>query len=258
MNITLITGATKGLGKELAKLYLKDGNDCLLISSNINNLKETKEELQKEYKDRYIDIYEADLSDTTTYKKIVEYVKEKGYFVNNLVNSAGFGDCHDLKDMDPEFNVKLNNVNCNALYYLTQAFGKIMLERNEGHIINVSSIAGFVPGPFMCTYHASKAYVLNLGDALAREFKGTNVKILTLCPGPFESNFVAVAHNDYTFKKIKPKTAKEVAEYGYKMSLKGKSLKVVGFKNKITVFLPRFFSHKFVANISATQIKNTK
>ena len=75
---------------------------------------------------------------------------------------------------------------------------------------------------------------------------------------PFESNFVAVAHNDYTFKKIKPKTAKEVAEYGYKMSLKGKSLKVVGFKNKITVFLPRFFSHKFVANISATQIKNTK
>ena len=258
MKITLITGATKGLGKEFTKLYLNEGCDVLLVSSSKERLTQTKEELNKEYPERFIDFYEADLSDTSTYKGLVEYTKEKDYFVNNLLNCAGFGDRCDLKDMDPELQVKLNNVNVNALFYFTQAFSKIMLEKNEGHIINISSIAGFVPGPFMCTYHASKAYVLNLGEALMREFKGTNVKILTLCPGPFESNFVAVAHNDYTFKKIKPKTAKEVAEYGYKMSKKGKWLKVVGFGNKITVFLPRFFSRKFVSNISAGQIKSLK
>ena len=79
------------------------------------------------------------------YEALFELVKEKDYFVNNLLNCAGFGDRCDLKDMDPELQVKLNNVNVNALFYFTQAFSKIMLEKNEGHIINVSSIAGFVP-----------------------------------------------------------------------------------------------------------------
>ena len=78
-----------------------------------------------------------------------------------------------------------------------------MLENNEGHIINVASIAAFMPGPFMCTYHATKAYLLLLGEAISYEIRKSNVKLLTLCPGPFLSEFVKKAHNDYTFKKIK-------------------------------------------------------
>lgn len=253
--ITFITGASSGLGKEFAKLYYKDGNDLLLIGSNRDRLEKAAEEIKKERADGFIDLFTADLSETEGCKKAFEYTVEKDYFVNNLVNSAGFGDRTDFKELDIDNNIKLNHVNCDAVLYFTRVFLDNMLKNGEGHIINVSSIAGFVPGPFMATYHASKAYVLNLGEALARELKSTPVKILTLCPGPFESGFVAKAHNDYTFSKIKPITARQVAEYGYRMSLKGKTMKVVGAGNKLTCFAPRFFPRKFVAGVSAGQIK---
>ena len=130
-----------------------------------------------------------------------------------------------------------------------------MLKHNEGHIINVGSIAGFVPGPYMCTYHACKGYVLLLGEAISYELRKTNVKLLTLCPGPFLSNFVKLAHNDYTFQKIKPISAEEVAKFAYKKSLKGKSLAIVGFKNKLTVFASRFVPRSFVTKTSAKTMK---
>ena len=130
-----------------------------------------------------------------------------------------------------------------------------MLEKNCGEILNVGSIAGFVPGPYMCTYHSTKAYVLNFGQAVSHELRKTKIKFLTLCPGPFESGFVAKAKNDYTFSKIKPIPAIKVAEYGYKMLQKRKRVAVVGFKNKVTVFAPRFFTNKFVCSVSAKTLK---
>lgn len=252
---TLITGAAGGLGKEFANCYLKDQNNLLLVDNNLEGLKEVKEELIKLNVGNKIDILKADLSNRNELTKVFEYTKEKNYFVNNLVNAAGFGDCTDFKDMEINKQLAMVDVNCNALLYFTRVFLDEMLKQNEGHIINISSIAGYVPGPYMCTYHASKSFVLNFGESIAYELRKTNVKILTLCPGPFLSKFVSEAHNDYTFKKIKPVTAKTVAEYGYKCSKKGKTLKIVGVKNKITCFLPRFFSRKFVAKISAKNIK---
>lgn len=252
---TLITGAAGGLGKEFANCYLKDHNNLLLIDNNLEGLKEVKEELIKLNLGNKIDILKADLSNRNELIKVFEYTKEKDYFINNLVNAAGFGDCTDFKDMEINKQLAMVDVNCNALLYFTRVFLDEMLKQNEGHIINISSIAGYVPGPYMCTYHASKSFVLNFGESIAYELRKTNVKILTLCPGPFLSKFVSEAHNDYTFKKIKPVTAKTVAEYGYKCSKKGKTLKIVGGKNKITCFLPRFFSRKFVAKISAKNIK---
>ena len=133
-----------------------------------------------------------------------------------------------------------------------------MLENNEGHIINVASIAGFVPGPYMCTYHACKSYVVLLGEAISYELRKTNVKLLTLCPGPFLSNFVKLAHNDYTFQKIKPISSEAVAKFAYKKSLKGKTLAIVGFKNKLTVFASRFVPRSFVAKTSAKTMKKEK
>ena len=254
MNITLITGATGGLGKAFCKLFAKDKNNILLVATNEEKLSALKGELEKEYGVN-VDYIKADLSDINECKKIFNYTKEKGYFVNNLVNNAGFGDRTDFKDMDVDLQIKMINVNCSALTYFTRVFLTDMLEKNEGHIINVSSIAGFVPGPYMCTYHATKSYVLNLGESVAHEIRKTKVKLLTLCPGPFESGFVAKAGNDYTFAKIKPVSADKVAEYGYKKSLKGKSVAVVGFGNKVTVFAPRFVSRKFVASTSAKTLK---
>lgn len=107
----------------------------------------------------------------------------------------------------------------------------------------------------MATYHASKSFVLILGESISYELRKTNVKLLTLCPGPFLSNFVEKAHNDYTFKKIKPIKASEVAAFGYKKSLKGKSLAIVGFKNRFTILLSKFAPRKMVVSTAAKTMK---
>ena len=255
---TLITGGTNGLGFEFAKLYAKDHNNILIIGRNQDKIDQKITELKTEFQDVDIIGFKANLVNIEECKKVYEFTKNKDLFINNLVNAAGFGDCTDFKDMDIDLQIELNHVNVDAVLYFTNVYIKEMLKQNEGHIINVSSIAAFFPGPYMTTYHASKAYVLNLGEAIAEEIKKTSVKILTLCPGPFESGFVEKAHNDYTFSKIKPITAKEVAQYGYKMSLNGKRMKIVGFKNKITCFLPRFFSRKFMALMSQKNLKDLK
>ena len=188
-------------------------------------------------------------------QKVYNYTVEKDYFVNNLVNSAGFGDRCDFKDMNIDKQLAMTDVDCNALLYFTKVFLDKMLEKNEGHIINIASIAAFMSGPFMCTYHACKAFVLLLGEAISYEIRKTNVKLLTLCPGPFLSEFVKKAHNDYTFKKIKPVTALKVAQFGYKKSQQGKCIAVVGFKNRLTVFACRFFPRKMVTMVSAKNMK---
>ena len=157
--------------------------------------------------------------------------------------------------MNIDKQLTMTNVDCNALLYFTKVFLDDMLVRNEGHIINISSIAGFMPGPYMCTYHACKSYVLLLGEAISYEIRKTNVKLLTLCPGPFISSFVKEAHNDYTFTKITPVSAKAVALYGYKKSQKRKKVAIVGFKNKLIVFATRFFPRSFITSISAKNIK---
>ena len=258
MKITLITGAANGLGKSFAKLYAKDNNNLLLIDIDENSLNETINELKKDFPNILIDSLIVDLNKVEELKKVYDYTLEKDYFVNNLVNSAGFGDRCDFIDMDIDKQIAMTNVDCNALLYFTRVFLDNMLKNDEGHIINISSIAGFLPGPYMCTYHACKGYVLLLGEAISYEIRKTNVKLLTLCPGPFMSKFVEKAHNDYTFSKIKPISSDKVAEYGYKKSLKGKSLAIVGFKNKLTILASKFAPRKLVTSSSAKTMKKEK
>lgn len=255
MKITFITGAANGLGKEFAVLYGKDHNNLLLVDIDEVALASVKEELGNMYPDIYIDTIVADLAKEEELKRVYAYTVEKGYFVNNVVNAAGFGDRCDFKDMDIDKQLKMTYVDCNAVLYFTKVFLDEMLKQDEGHIINVASIAAFMPAPYMCTYHACKSYVLLLGEAISYEIRKTNVKLLTLCPGPFLSKFVELAHNDYTFKKIKPIKASQVAEFGYKKSLKGKSLAIVGFKNRLTIFASRFAPRSFVTATSAKTMK---
>lgn len=254
MNVTFITGATGGLGVAFANIYAREKHNLLLVSTSENKLKDLKNEIENKY-GVTADYITADLSQINECKKVFDYTQEKGYFVNNLINGAGFGDRTDFKDMDVDLQIKMVNVNCNALLYFTRVFLTDMLKNNEGRIINVGSIAGFVPGPYMCTYHATKAFVLNLGESIAHEIRKSKVRLLTLCPGPFVSGFVGKAGNDYTFQKIKPVPAEKVAEFAYKKSLKGKRVAVYGCGNKLTVFAPRFFSRKFVASVSAGTLK---
>lgn len=254
MKITLITGAANGLGYEFAGIYAEENNNLLLVDIDEAKLLEKSSELKAKF-NVTIDYIVADLSNKDELKKVYNYTLEKDYFVNNLVNCAGFGDRCDFVDMNVDKQLAMTDVDCNALLYFTKVFLDKMLKNNEGHIINVASIAAFMPGPFMCTYHACKAFVLLLGEAISYEIRKTNVKLLTLCPGPFLSEFVKKAHNDYTFKKIKPISALKVAQFGYKKSIKGKSLAIVGLKNRLTVFACRFFHRKMVTMVSAKNMK---
>ena len=251
---TLITGGASGLGLELAKLFAKDGNNIFLVSSNQNNLDKAKIELLEEYKIE-IETLALDLSNPDNFNRVKEYTDKHEIFVSNLVNCAGFGDRTDFIDMDISKQIKMVELNCNAPMYLMHAYLKDMLNAKEGHILNISSIAAFVPGPYMVTYHASKAFLNNISLGIERELRGTNVKLTTICPGPFESGFVSKAGNDYTFSKIKPVSASKVADISYKAFKKNKSLVVIGFKNKLMMFLTRLAPIKFVTNTSASQIK---
>ena len=253
---TLITCASSGLGFELAKLFAKDKNNLLLISSNINNLEHAKEELKKEV-DVDIKVLAVDLSNPNNFILVKEFTDSNNMFISNLVNCAGFGDRTDFVEMDIDKQIKMVELNCNAPMYLMHTYLEDMIEAKEGHILNISSIAAFVPGPYMCTYHASKAFLTNLSEGIARELKGTGVKLTTVCPGPFESGFVSKAGNEYTFSKIKPMSAQKVAEISYKCLKKNKSFKVIGFKNRVMMFLTRLAPRKLVTNTSASQIKKS-
>lgn len=254
-NATFVTGSASGLGFELAKLFGSEKHDLVLVDMNEEGLMKAKEEIHKENPSITIYTFKANLGNKEEMKKAFEFTKENDLFIDNLVNAAGFGDRCDFKEMDIDKQLLMTEVNCNAVLYFTRVFLDDMLKNNTGHIINVSSIAGFLPGPYMCTYHATKGFVLLLGESISRELKGTDVHLLTLCPGPFKSNFVKLAHNDYTFSKIKPVTAKTVAEFAYAKSKKNKTLAIVGFKNRCTIFFSRFFSRKFVTNQSAKTMK---
>ena len=255
MNITFITGAANGLGESFAKLYAKDNQNLLLVDIDETNLLRVKKELEKLNPNIIIETLKADLTKVDELKRVYQYTVDKDYFVNNLVNCAGFGEQEDFIKMNIDKQIAMTNLNCNALLYFTRVFLDKMKENDEGHIINISSIAGFLPGPYMCTYHATKAYVLLLGEAISYELRKTNVKLLTLCPGPFLSEFVKKAHNDYTFSKIKPITSDKVSLFGYKKSKKGKSLAIVGFKNRLTIFLAKLAPRKFVTSSSAKTMK---
>ena len=252
---TLITGAGSGLGKEFALLSASKGNNVVLVDINKEAILSVKEEIQKKNPSVEVFTFVADLSKEDTYAGVLNFTKENVLFINNLVNCAGFGDCKDFKDMEVYKQIAMTNVCCNALLYFSRVYLDDMLANKEGHIINVCSIAGLYPGPYMCTYHAVKGYVYNLSSAISFELRNTNIKCLTLCPGPFNSKFVSEAHNDFTFKKKKPLEAKEVAQIGYTQSMKGKDFYIIGKGNRFQYFMSRFVTRKTLLKTSAKTLK---
>lgn len=251
---TLITGGASGLGLDLSRLFANDGHNLFLVSSNIKNLEAAKKEIEEKYKVQ-VEILATDLTEPSNFKKVKEYTDAHEMDIDILINCAGFGDRCDFKDMDIDKQIKMVELNCNCPMYLMNVYLQGMLKNNEGHIINIASIASFFPGPYMTTYHASKAFLLNISEAVERELKGTNVHLTTICPGPFESNFVSKAHNDYTFKKIKPLPSSKVADITFSAYKKKKSLIIIGTKNKFLIFATRFAPRKFVTAGSAKNLK---
>lgn len=260
MKTVLITGASSGIGYEFAKIYAKNGHNLVIVARNKDKLEILKKEILKKIsKDIKVSVFETDLSKGNAAKGLYNRIKSNGLKIDILVNNAGIGIYGRFSEFD-EKTMKKNdmmiNLNIKTVVELTSMFLNDMLESGNGGILNVSSIAAFMPGPLMSTYYASKAFVQSFTEAVREEVKndvrGKNIKISALCPGPTDTGFEKSSNlsESSLFEKIKVMTAKEVAEIGYKEFQKGKAVIIPGIFNKIAVFGTRFLSRKFIARMA--------
>lgn len=250
LETVLVTGASSGIGLELARCFAADGSRLVLIARNTSALKQLAQELRAKYKVEPI-VLTADLSLPETPGKIFSELKGRGITVDILVNNAGFG-AHGLFSKLPlQRQLEMIQVNVAALTELTGLFLSGMVERRRGGVLNVASVAGFVPGPGMAVYYASKAFVLSFTEALASELAGAGVKVTALCPGPTETNFFKVAHvNNAILVRVANMTSKEVAIHGHRTFRSGRVVVVPGWRNRLLVLLVRFTPRLLVRSIT--------
>lgn len=235
--IALITGASSGIGRDMARILNNLNYDIIITARNEESLKEIKKELNEKNNNK-VDIYLADLSKEEECLKLYNEVKEKYQNIDLLINNAGFGLCGKMINTDLETEIKMIDTNIKAVHILTKMFLKDMVQRDSGRILNVASVAAFMAGPLMATYYASKNYVLRFSQAIKEELKKdkSNVKISVLCPGPVNTNFNKVANVKFALKSL---SSEYVAKYAINKTLKGKFLIIPGWKIKIARFLSK-------------------
>jgi short-subunit dehydrogenase len=242
----LITGASSGIGLELAKCFAADGCKLILVARNSVALENLAEELRRENKIEAI-VFPADLSLPETPKRIFQVLSAQKISVDILVNNAGFGLHEAFANLPLQRQLEMIQVNVAALTELTGLFLTSMITRKRGGILNVASVAGFLPGPNMAVYYASKAFVLSFTEALAEELGGTGLAISALCPGATETNFSQIARGHKSRKSRTSKmSAEQVAQYGHKAFRKKQVVAIPGFQNRFLVFLTRILPRHFV------------
>ena len=252
MNKTaLISGATSGIGYELAYIHAKQGGNLVLVARSKDKLELIKQDLEDKYKiSAYI--IAKDLSIKDSPKDVYDEVIKNNITVDYLINNAGFGIFAFFSDNDWKKVEQMITLNITALTHLTNLFVKDMIKRGNGKIMNVASTAAFQPGPTMAVYYASKAYVLSFSEAISNELKNTGVTVTTLCPGPTTSGFQEAAsmHESRLVKGRILATSKAVAEYGYNAMLKGKSVAIYGILNYLVANSVRFFPRSAVLKMT--------
>ncbi len=240
---TLITGGNSGIGLELARLAAADGRDLILVARNACSLDAAAAELA-----RSVTVHSilCDLGQPGAANDVYQQAQMLGAQVDCLINNAGFGDYGCFATADLARQESMIGVNVTALTALTRLFLPAMLERGRGHILNVASVTGFLPGPLMSVYFATKHYVLAFSESLIQELRGSGVTVTALCPPPVRSSFAGAAllppANYMATTKVTPA---EVANYGYRMMKLGKPIAVHTLRYKLlTSFLiritPRF------------------
>lgn len=238
----LITGASSGIGLDMARYLATKKVELILVARNKEKLEEIQESLPTK-----VTIIVADLSNEQKVKELYVLVKKEN--IDILINNAGFGAFGDFTDIDLNRELEMIDVNIRAVHVLTKFILRDMEKKQSGYILNVASSAGFIPGPLMATYYATKAYVYHLTEAIAEEqrVKKTGVKISCLCPGPVATNFQNVA--DVRFI-VKPLPSSYVAKYAIDEMFKGKLCIVPGFKMKFVKFCERFVSDRLMVKLA--------
>ncbi|MBN4057827.1 SDR family oxidoreductase [Olleya sp. AH-315-K02] len=244
----LVTGAASGLGFQFSLLLAKDSYNLILIDIDAKNLEYAQKRIQKNYNIN-VQILVKDLSKPNIAQEIFEHVEEIP--IDILINNAGFGLFGAFSDTKWQRESEMLNLHINTTTQLTKLFLKGMVIRGNGKILNISSLAAFLPGPLMAIYYASKAYILSFSQAIANELKGTGVTVTALCPGQTKTAFQEVvsctsSKNKEAFNMACPI---EVAKYGYTAMLKGKTVAIPGRFNKFLATLSRFVPRKMTTSI---------
>ena len=238
----LITGASSGIGKDMARILAQKGYTLTIVARDKEKLEETKRELEKITE---IETISMDLSSEENCKELHKQVKD----IDILINNAGFGDCGNFTKTDLNKEIKMIETDIIAYHILTKLYLIDMKAKNQGKILNVASIAGFVPGPLLATYYASKNYVVRLSEAIREELKKekSKVQISILCPGPVETNFNKVANVKFNLREA---NSMSVAKYAIKKFEKGKFYIVPGIDVKIAKLGARIIPTNIIAKFA--------
>lgn len=244
----LITGASKGIGKEFARIHASKGGNLVLIARNEELLNSLKMELMKQYPSILVEIIGKDLSQQHSAQEVYEELKERNIQIDYLINNAGFGDWGFFVEKNWDRYDQMIDLNVKSLTHFCHLFLPEMINRKEGKVLNVSSTAAFQPGPMMAVYFATKSYVLHLSEALNNEVKQHNVSVTAFCPGPTDTYFMEESQMGKSkfIKNRKMPSARAVAWSGYKAMMEAKPVSIHGFMNKLMTFSVRLAPRKWV------------
>jgi len=254
MSYALITGASSGIGYELAILFAKNGNNLVLVSRDEIKLKQVSQNLKKNFHTEIL-IIPIDLSNTDAAEEIFRLVNEKSIKVNYLINNAGFYIKGAFSGTSLEEEQKLIQLQCITHTQLTKLFLPEILEIKTGGILNIGSTGSFVPGPYNAIYCACKSFVLSFSEALSEELSGTGITVTALCPGGTNTKFQEYNSNKKSLLSPIMKASK-VAQIGYNALMKGKRVAIPGFMNKLQVMLVRFFPRKLIVKLAGKIVTN--
>ena len=237
----LITGASSGIGRDMARVFSKMGAELFLVARRLDRLEALKEELGTPCR-----IFDIDLSKEETCRVLYETLKNEE--IDVLINNAGFGAFGEFSELPLERELEMVDVNVRALHILTKLFLADFRKRNKGYILNVSSVASFLQGPLLATYYATKAYVTRLTLAIYEELRreGSKVYIGALCPGPVDTEFNDCANASFALKGL---SSSKVAEYAIGKMFKGKTIIIPGILVRMGVFFQRFIPTKLLLNV---------
>ena len=257
-NTALVTGASSGIGAELARLHAAQGGDLVLVARREDALNQLKSELEKTYNIKATVIV-ADLAQSDAAEKIFTATEAAGIQIDILINNAGFGGHGKFHERDLAKDQAMMQVNMVSLVNLTHMYLQGMVSRNSGKILHVASTAGFIPGPLQAVYYATKAFVVSFSQAIAQELSDTNVTSTVLCPGAVATGFVAAGDLDGVATWDNAASPQSVAKCAYEAMMKGELVKINDARlsfmlNWVVPFMPR----KAVLKMSQNTMEKSK
>ncbi len=249
-SFALITGASSGIGRVLLDHFAAEGIDMVITARDEAALTKAAEEIKSKH-GVSVFVIPADLSVPGEAARLFEEISAREIQIEYLVNNAGFGNYGLFHEAETDIMDAIVQVNVASLVSLTRLFLPAMVSEGRGRILQVASVAAFQPGPLMAVYYATKAFVLSFSEAISEELRGTGVTMTCLCPGPVVTQFAKRANFNHSrlFQKNYAASAENVARYGYRAMMKGKTLAVHGFGNRAIAFANRFFPRRITVRL---------